>query len=203
MRKKIAFTLSLCLSLSNVMAVDFLFTDLSKDKGIFQYRKDIFSSVFSENVLNWEKNGLYIFWERGEVSKLFFVDSEKSRSRIVVYQLPLSPMSLWLNPDQRGGDFLTNDYSRCQIEMSVDSVALKKLNGMSISRLPYMFVEKGIDYNDDLIFGFVKNETIIDYFSFRDVRRFKTEIFSQIEDYIEIFDYLDALKIPFMLDGCR
>lgn len=203
MKKIFVFMFSFCLSFSNVMAVDFLFTDLSKDKGIFQYRKDLFSSVFSRNVLDWEKNGFYIFWERGEVFKLIFFDPEKSLSRIVVYQLPLLPMSFWLNPDQRGGNFLTNDISLCQIEMSVDSVTLKKINGMNISRLPYMFVENGIDYNDDLIFGFVKNGKIIDYFSFRDVRRFKTETFSQIEDYIEIFDYLDALNIPFMLDGCR
>lgn len=99
MKPLIAYLVLIC---SSVLAYNdslvYSFYSLKNMVAPNEYRRNDFSAVFGDTVF--EQNGLFIFYERLGIQRLYVRSDENREREWYVYQLPETHMLPWLHPEK-------------------------------------------------------------------------------------------------------
>lgn len=184
------------------------------------YPADIDSSFYKKQVTDFlkihpsmnQKDGLYIFFEKERIKKLFYCDFEEHI--ILLYQYPLQKKSRWLTPkdylDERKG--IENKElleSTCQQKIIISKDLFSKIESFHLEKLPYMRVLPNSDFyfltltQTSTLWGFKRIQNKNQYFFFKDIRNYLANVPLQFQIYVEIFKFFEMPPFDAILQDCK
>jgi len=196
----------LLLAYSSVLAYNdslvFSFYSLKNMDAPIDYRKRDFSAVFGDSMF--DKNGLYIFYEKMGVQRLF-VKNDELREWITVYQLPETRMLPWLHPEaymEKRNQLLEQKISieKCKTEISSEDPLVADLDSLHIDE--HLYVKPRQFYGQNvghLVMGYSQSggkHRNFYYVKYDDFWEKKGERFSVYADVFKVMDKLNK-KIAF------
>lgn len=195
----------------------FEFFSLEKSKSMHDYRTKLFADFFGNDLLDFGREGTYLFYECFGVQRLFYwghgVDKE-----IIVYQLPRINLVPWLHPEEYEKD-RKKSIEKSEIKESCFSKTVpqkemfEKLDSMQLdSRLysnPVTWAEKTKEkenFAEDmnfLILGFSNKLDKKEYFYFRKNSWFEHVEMDVLKFYSLVFDVVKSIDETIDLSGCK
>lgn len=175
---------------------------------IYETRIKAFSRFFGDENLNWNEDGLFLFYEKNGLQKLFFISGE-NRNQVAVYQLPNLGMSHILNPEKyiskrekKAGENI--DKNLCFVQLTVDSSVLTELDSLLLYHRSFLTGKTDlVDAYSDVVLGFNQKENKRDYFFFKKIKCNQKYWNNVFDVYLEIFKFVENLNKKKYFPGCR
>ena len=193
----------------SVMGADWEFEESPKEMmhQKITMKKDVFEMFFRDSLSDWNRDGIYLFVEKKEKIKLFFINGRE----VNLYQHPIMDESRWINPDgyldERKRKVNQISFDRCFQRMDLDEDAALFLKNTPFERFPLITVKKDwerLSKTDDVIyFGFVKEGDSISEFFFNDFRKDEIVIKKPLDRLVPLYDVLKKYPFNVYLEKCR
>lgn len=174
---------------------------------VFQIREDVFSSYFAENIQNFERDGLYLFWESKGSRKMFFIP-DSMVNVVEAYAIPEVEKSPFLEPEeylQKRQNLLKDNYRnpKCMEVKTVPESIVVDLVSLQLQYRSFLTDEKMYDMQSRTLLGFYKSKEEKGYFFFREPLKDQPYWNKAFDVYYTIFEKMDALDKVFDLGKCR
>ena len=170
-------------------------------------KKGAMEMFFKDSLLDWGRDGIYLFVSRKETLKLFFI----SESGVELFQYPKMKESRWVNPDaylNECKDKLCEfNMDKCFQRISDNGNTFSFMKKSSLERYPQISVTKdwpelpqigNIQY-----LGFVKVGSSVKNFYFNDFRNDEIILKKPLDILIPLYDVLKKYPFDVYMDGCE
>lgn len=174
---------------------------------IYILREDSFLRYFKENSIDFQKDGLYLFYERKRLQKLFVVLDESSK--IYVYQMPYLKNSYILNTDaylQERDSVLKygTQEERCSNSWDMDNSIYNSLLSLSLDYRSFLDGDKYLaDSNPDILLGFAQKKNKRSYFYFKKINEKQDYWNTYFDVYKKIFYVIEKMDEMYFLKDCN
>ncbi len=170
-------------------------------------KKGAMEMFFKDSLLDWGRDGIYLFVSRKETLKLFFI----SESGVELFQYPKMKESRWVNPDaylnERKDILREFNMDKCFQRVSDEGNVFSFMKKSSLERYPQISVTKdwpelpqigNIQY-----LGFVKVGSSVKNFYFNDFRNDEIILKKPLDILIPLYDMLKKYPFDVYLGGCK
>lgn len=170
-------------------------------------KKGAMEMFFKDSLLDWGRDGFYLFVSQKETLKLFFI----SESGVELFQYPKMKESRWVNPDaylnERKDILREFNMDKCFQRISDNGNTFSFMKKSSLERYPQISVTKdwpelpqigNIQY-----LGFVKVGSSVKNFYFNDFRNDEIILKKPLNILIPLYDMLKKYPFDVYLDGCK
>ena len=170
---------------------------------------------FFDNKIDWSSGSLYLFVDKGEISRLFVFFEGDS---VELYQIPFASVPRWINPsgytEQMQNLKTTARKNQCQQKIEVEKKLGVVLLSMNLDSYPMVRVKSQHSYsfyrykyvpsyNKTFYCGYVKREGQSRYFRFTDFRQEGVELQYPLNKFVAIFEKLEQYPFTVELEGCQ
>lgn len=170
-------------------------------------QKKIYEQMFSDSLISWNKDGLYVFAEyQGAKKLLVFYEDNVVR----VFNIPAIQQSPWLDPEKYSDEvkklFFQKWDSFCYSEIELDSNKVTLIKQTRFWKLPYVVPYREYSFlplvNRPAFAGFYREKSNEDLFYIRDFRD-GSDLKKPLDVYGLVFNFFE--KPPFIghMEGCR
>ena len=208
MKPLIAYLLLIC---SSVLAYNdslvYSFYSLKNMVAPNEYRRNDFSAVFGDTVF--EQNGLFIFYERLGIQRLYVRSDENREREWYVYQLPETHMLPWLHPEkymEKRSQLLKENFfvEKCKTQIPSDELLLADLDSLHIDM--HLYVEPGKSYNrnlDYIVMGYSQKNGKRRYFYYVRYDDFWEKKEKRFAVYANVFKIMENIDEKIAFPECR
>ena len=209
MRKLMLAAVLLLICSNFVMGAQWSFEEVPKKtmNREIALKKGAMEMFFKDSLLDWGRDGFYLFVSQKETLKLFFI----SESGVELFQYPKMKESRWVNPDaylnERKDILREFNMDKCFQRISDNGNTFSFMKKSSLERYPQISVTKdwpelpqigNIQY-----LGFVKVGTSVKNFYFNDFRNDEIILKKPLNILIPLYDMLKKYPFDVYLDGCK
>lgn len=197
--------------------VTYEFYSMKSSKNACEYRKSDFSVAYGDEIF--EKKGLFIFYERLGVQRLYVMNYEHREDSIMVYQLPEIRLLPWINPEKymkKRNQLLNSDtfVKKCKATIPSRDSLVAEIDSLHIDM--HLFVRpvlrgpiKGVPdslYSSDknhVIMGFSQNEGENRYFYYMKYNGLWEDKGERFSVYASVFKVMEQLNKKIVLPDCK
>lgn len=209
MRKLMLAAVLLLICSNFVMGTQWSFEEVPKKtmNREIALKKGAMEMFFKDSLLDWGRDGFYLFVSQKETLKLFFI----SESGVELFQYPKMKESRWVNPDaylnERKDILREFNMDKCFQRISDNGNTFSFMKKSSLERYPQISVTKdwpelpqigNIQY-----LGFVKVGSSVKNFYFNDFRNDEIILKKPLNILIPLYDMLKKYPFDVYLDGCK
>lgn len=176
-------------------------------KMVVDYKKKVFEKIFSNTLVSWDEDGLYIFADYQGLQKLFVFGHDDT---VRIFTMPKMCSLPWVNPEkyyeEQKSFFAKTWDTECFSERVLDSERIQSIMQLQIWKWPYIATYK--HYNvlpmvDRAMFtGFYKNNGKEHWFYLKDFRN-GSELKKPLDVYGLFFDIIESLPFTEEMKKCK
>lgn len=188
--------------------LDYMIFGKDIDKALLiNEQKKIYEQMFSDSLISWNKDGLYVFADyKGTKKLLFFDDSDVVR----VFNIPAIQQSPWLDPEKYNDEirkmFSQKWDSRCYTKIKLDSNKVSLIKQTLFWKLPYVVPYRGYSFlplvNRPTFAGFYREKSNENFFYMRDFRD-GSGLKKPLDVYGRFFDIFEKPPFIGLMESCK
>lgn len=199
------------LLLSNLFSQDMGYRIFGRDDVdktlLVNNQKKLYERMFSDSLISWDGDGLYVFADYQKMRKLFIFEK---KGHFRVFSMPKMKISPWLNTEKYYDEqeqILSKKWdSICYSEIALDSNIFSSIIRTQFWNLPYVMVYehyKSLPLIQRPSFtGFYKEDSNETLFYIKDFRS-NLSLKKPLDVYDEILDYLEKKPFIVPMENCK
>ena len=188
--------------------LDYMMFGKVVDKALLiKEQKKIYEQMFSDSLISWNNDGLYVFADYRGIKKLLIFDENNV---VRIFNIPLIQQSPWLDPEKYSDEMYKmfsqkwDFHCYTKIELSSNEVSFVKQT--RFWKLPYVVPYREYSFlplvNRPVFVGFYREKSKEDLFYFRDFRD-GSELKKPLDVYGRFFDFFEKPLFVRRMEECK
>ena len=170
-------------------------------------QKNLYEQMFSDSLISWNKDGLYVFADYNGIKKLFVFEKNNV---VRVFSIPVIRQSSLLDPEKYSDEVKKLSTrkldSRCYTEIELDSNKEHSLMQTQFWKLPYVVPYREYSFlpliNKPAFAGFHRESSTEHLFYIRDFRD-GLELKKPLDVYGSFFDFFEKSPFADIMEDCK